>query len=176
MESRDIVSVAIEGNAGAGKTTLSALIDKVYDCNIFHMDDFFLRPELKTEERLKEIGGNVDYVRFRQEVIDCLQSGEQFEYQIYDCRKMALDSYISVEPKKLNVIEGVYSMHPTLVDSYDLKIFLYIDAEEQSRRILKRNGPTMQRRFLEEWIPLEDEYFDELRIREQSDMVIQGYI
>ena len=48
--------VAIDGNSGAGKSTLAALIADVYDCNLFHMDDFFLRPEQRTEERLKETG------------------------------------------------------------------------------------------------------------------------
>ena len=32
------------------------------------MDDFFLRPEQRTEERLKEVGGNVDRERFLEEV------------------------------------------------------------------------------------------------------------
>jgi len=173
MQSDGIVKVAIDGSAGAGKSTLSNLIESVYDCNIFHMDHFFLRPELKTEERLKEVGGNVDYVRFKQEVIEGLQSGREFEYRVYNCKKMALDKTISVKPKKLNIIEGVYSMHPTLIDSYDLKIFLEIGKEEQAERILKRNGPAMQRRFLDEWIPLEDEYFDRMRIKEQSDIIFQ---
>lgn len=176
MRSHDIVNVAIDGNAGAGKTTLSTLISNIYDCNIFHMDHFFLRPELRTEERLKEVGGNVDYVRFKQEIIEGLESGVGFKYQVYNCKKMALDEYITVKPKKLNIIEGVYSMHPTLVDSYDLKVFLEIDEKEQSRRILERNGIAMQRRFLEEWIPLENEYFDRLKIKEKSDLVIQSYI
>lgn len=176
MRFHDAVNVAIDGNAGAGKTTLSTLISNIYDCNIFHMDHFFLRPELRTEERLKEVGGNVDYVRFKQEVIEGLKSGRKFVYQVYNCKKMSLDEYISVEPKSINIIEGVYSMHPTLVDSYDLKVFLEIDEKEQAERILKRNGAAMQRRFLEEWIPLENEYFNKLEIKEQSDLVIYGYI
>ncbi len=174
MRLHDTVQVAIDGNAGAGKTTLARIISSVYDCNIFHMDDFFLTPELKTRERLEEIGGNVDYVRFRREVIEGLQTGGEFQYQIYDCKKKVLDKYISVNPKKLNIIEGVYSMHPTLIDNYDLKIFLTIDEKEQSKRILKRNGTAMQKRFVNQWIPLENRYFDKMKIREQSDLIFQG--
>ena len=174
MQSDRIVKVAIDGNAGAGKSTLASLIGGIYDCNIFHMDHFFLTPELRTEERLKEVGGNVDYVRFKQEVMEGLQSGREFEYRVYNCTKMALDKTISVKPKKLNIIEGVYSMHPTLIDSYDLKIFLEIDEEEQSRRILERSGAVMHRRFIEEWIPLENKYFDKMGIKEKGDLVFQG--
>ena len=173
MKSHDTVNVAIDGNSGAGKSTLASLISNVYDCNIFHMDDFFLTPELKTEERLKEVGGNVDYVRFRQEVINELHSSREFQYSIYDCKQKAFRQSISVIPKKLNIIEGSYSMHPTLINNYDLKIFLHIDEKEQSLRILKRNGASILKRFLCEWIPLENWYFKELNIQEQSDLIFR---
>lgn len=168
------VNIAIDGNSGAGKSTLAELIRNVYDCNVFHMDDFFLRPELKTEERLKEVGGNVDYVRFRQEVIEGLQSGCEFQYRKYDCSKMAMNEYITVSPKKLNIIEGSYSMHPTLINFYNLKIFLHVDEEIQSMRILERNGAVMLKRFINEWIPLENQYFEVMNIKEQSDLVFTG--
>jgi len=171
MKSKDRINIAIDGNSGAGKSTLASLIGNVYECNIFHMDDFFLTPELKTEERLKEVGGNVDYVRFKHEVIDGINSGHEFQYHIYDCKQMILGEPVSVIPQKLNIIEGSYSMHPTLTNNYDLKIFLHIDEKEQSSRILKRNGAYMLKRFLCEWIPLENRYFNELDIQEQSDLI-----
>jgi uridine kinase len=173
MKSKDRIKVAIEGNSGAGKSTLASLIGNVYECNIFHMDDFFLTPELKTEERLKEVGGNVDYVRFKHEVINGINSGREFQYHKYDCKQKILGEPIPVTPHKLNIIEGSYSMHPTLIDNYDLKIFLHINEEEQSSRILKRNGASMLERFLCEWIPLENQYFKELNIEEQSDLVFK---
>jgi len=123
MKLHSTVNVAIDGKSGAGKSTLAGLIGNVYDCNIFHMDDFFLTSELRTEERLKEVGGNVDYVRFRQEIINGLQRGREFQYRKYNCAKKAMDENITVIPKKLNIIEGSYSMHPTLIDFYNLKIF-----------------------------------------------------
>jgi uridine kinase len=165
------VNIAIDGNSGAGKTTLAQLVGDVYECNIFHMDDFFLTPELRTEERLKEIGGNVDYVRFKDEVINGVNSGRVFQYRIYDCKEMTFGKPVSVTPKKLNIIEGSYSMHPTLVDNYDLKIFLHIDEKKQISRILRRNGKPMLKRFLDEWIPMENKYFEGFNIREQSDLV-----
>lgn len=174
LEARDSVCVAIDGNSGSGKSSLSTLIREIYDCNVFHMDDFFLTSELRTEERLKEVGGNVDYVRFKQEVIYGLISERAFQYRKYDCSKMDFEQPVTVTPKRLNIIEGCYSMHPTLIDFYDLKVFLGVDKEEQSDRILKRNGPLMHKRFLTEWIPLEDEYFEKMKIPEKCDLVFQG--
>ena len=63
------IVIAIDGNCTAGKTTLAAVLEKEYDCNVFHMDDFFLRPQQRTAERYAEPGGNVDYERFQEEVL-----------------------------------------------------------------------------------------------------------
>ena len=54
------VVIAIDGSCTAGKTTLAAHLATKYDCNLIHMDDFFLRPEQRTAERFAEPGGNVD--------------------------------------------------------------------------------------------------------------------
>lgn len=165
------ITVAIDGNSGSGKSTLAHDLSKIYDCNVFHMDDFFLRPEQRTIKRMQEIGGNVDYERFKQEVLDNLKKNQEFQYQIYDCSQGRLTDYIKVSPKRLNIVEGVYSMHPTLRDYYDLKVFLSIDPETQSKRILERSGKYMHERFLNEWIPLENEYFSKMKIPEICDMV-----
>lgn len=171
LKIRSTVNIAIDGNCGAGKSTLASLINQIYDSNIFHMDDFFLTPQLKTRQRQKEIGGNVDYVRFKKEVISGLQSGCEFNYRKYDCRKTDFGETISVIAKRLNIIEGSYSMHNTLMDFYDFKIFLGIGPKEQQIRILKRNGALMQQRFIQEWIPLENAYFEEMKIKERCDLV-----
>lgn len=168
---KDHITVAVDGGSCSGKSTLAALLHKIYDCNLFHMDDFFLTPELRTEERLRETGGNVDYVRFKDEVINGIQSRRSFEYRIYDCSAKTMQQAVSVTPKKLNIVEGAYSMHPTLSDYYDLKIFLNIEADEQSRRILKRNGPVMHKRFMEEWVPKENAYFKKFDVASKCDLV-----
>nr|WP_312577643.1 uridine kinase [Sedimentibacter sp.] len=172
LKTNSTINVAIEGKSGSGKSTLSDLLFDMYTCNVFHMDYFFLRPELKTEERMKEVGGNVDYVRFNEEIINGLKSGLNFKYQIYDCKQMALTEFINVKPKKLNIVEGVYSMHPTLINNYDLKVFLDIDEEKQKSRILERNGSFMYEKFINEWIPKENQYFKEMKIPEKCDIII----
>jgi uridine kinase len=173
MELGKPINIAIDGNSGAGKSTLANILGGIYDANIFHMDDFFLTPDLRTEERLREVGGNVDYIRFKREVIEGLITGQEFRYRPYNCQTMALEEYVTVVPRQLNIIEGVYSMHPTLIGYYDLKIFLSIDSERQSRRILERNGPLMYKRFTDEWIPMEDEYFEKMGIPGKCDMVFK---
>ncbi len=171
-ESKNLI-IAIDGNCGSGKSSLASYLADEYDCNVLHMDNFFLRPEQRTKERLSEIGGNIDYVRFKREALDKLKQNKEFEYQIYDCSIGKLTDYIRVNPKKLNIVEGVYSLHPTLIDAYDLKIFMEISKETQEKRILKRSGKSMLQRFIEEWIPLENEYFAKMNIAEKSDIILR---
>lgn len=172
LDEKDRLLVAIDGMSCSGKTTLSMLLQDTYDCNLFHMDDFFLTPDLRTEDRLKEIGGNVDYVRFNKEVLSMIESGHSFSYQVYNCQTQLMSEEVAVKPKKLNIVEGAYSMHPTLIQHYDLKVFLKADPDKQSQRILKRNGKVGHEKFINLWIPLENEYFDKFKIEEKSDIVV----
>nr|WP_252198120.1 hypothetical protein [Clostridium sp. MCC353] len=155
---------AIDGKSGSGKSTLAALIQEVYGCGLFHMDDFFLQPHQRTEERFAQAGGNVDYERFYEEVLVPVLAGKDFCYRRYDCCSRKLAETIEVKASRLNIIEGVYSQHPYFGDIYDLKYFMTVSEEEQRSRILKRNGEVMLERFLKEWIPLENIYFEKCGI------------
>lgn len=162
------IVVAIDGMGGGGKSTLGTMLSAIYDCNLFHMDHFFLRPEQRTEERLREAGGNVDYERFKAEILDGVMAGKSVSYRPYDCSRQCLSDYVEVEPQRLNIVEGVYSQHPYFGDVYDLRFFLELSGGEQIRRIRERNGEQMLERFSREWIPMEHQYFRQFQIRENS--------
>ncbi len=162
--------LAIDGPSGAGKSSLATWLQKVHgDCEVFHMDDFFLPQEKKTKERLAAPGGNVDWERFRDEVMEPLRLNKPFSYRPFDCGTGEYGNAVQAVPRLLNIVEGVYSHHPALCASYDATFFLSIGRPEQSQRILQRNGDRMHRRFLKEWIPLEDLYFREMNIQENAD-------
>jgi hypothetical protein len=165
--SKGCATVAIEGGSASGKSTLAELLRRVYSCNLFHMDDFFLRPSQRTPERLAEIGGNIDRERFLAEVLLPLSRGEEVKYRRFDCALGSLTDPITAPHSRLTVIEGVYSMHPTLSPHYDLSVFLSISPEHQRERILKRNSPSFAQHFFDEWIPLENLYFSKMRIKEK---------
>jgi len=173
-QNQELCLVAIDGNSGAGKSSLAELLASAYDCNVFHMDDFFLQPQQRTPERLDAPGGNVDYERFKLEVLDNLKKGGEFSYRKYICRNGSFSEPVHVAPKKINIIEGSYSCHPSLSEAYHLKIFLKATLQMQRERILKRNGPQMLRRFLNEWIPMENKYFEAFDIEGNSDLVFSS--
>jgi len=167
------LTVAIEGPCGAGKSTLARHLAALYpdSAEILHMDDFFLPPELRTAERLAEPGGNIHYERFRDEVGAGLRSGEPFEYRVFDCSEQAYAATVRVRPAPLVIVEGVYAMQPIHGIPYGLSVFLSLSRAEQARRVRERSGPELWERFRQEWIPMENRYFETFRIREQCDLV-----
>ena len=161
LEQKTRVILAIEGKCTSGKTTLAAALAQQYDCNVFHMDDFFLQPHQRTPERFAEIGGNVDYERFLAEVLIPLQTGKPFVYCPFDCGSFTLGLPVEVQPKRLNIVEGTYCLHPYFGEAYDLKVLLTVSEEQQRQRILQRPA-FIHARFFEEWIPMENRYFGQL--------------
>ena len=163
--------VAVDGRCASGKTTFAAALERELGCAVIHTDHFFLRPEQRTEERLNEAGGNVDYERLREEVMLPLLTGKPFSYRKFDCGEMKLSAKIEVKPTTVTVIEGSYSCCPALWEYYGLRIFLTVDPQEQLRRIELRNGNEAAVKFRERWIPLEEKYFAACKIRERCDLV-----
>lgn len=168
---RERVFVALDGPCTSGKTTLATVLQRHFGGNVLHMDDFFLRPEQRTPERFAEPGGNVDRERFEDEVLAPLAAGKIAQYRPWDCHTGDFAASRNVEPARLTIVEGSYSMHPALRGYYDLMICLTIDSGEQLRRLEARN-PRMLQRFIDEWIPLENRYFASTETRTAADMIV----
>lgn len=171
-ETKERVLVAIDGRCASGKTTLAECLKQHLSCEVVHMDDFFLRPEQRTEERLLVPGGNVDAERFLTEVIKPLLSGKDVVYRPYDCHTKSFKEpvFLPYRKQKTVLIEGAYSCRPDLWDFYDLRIFLTIDQETQRQRIAARNGIEAAKQFAKRWIPLEEQYFQAYEIKERCDL------
>ena len=163
--------VAIDGRCASGKTTLAEELKNVTGCTVFHTDYYFLRPEQRTDERFSTPGGNFDRERFLDEVLRPLASGEDtVVYRKFDCKTMTLGEPVTVAPADVVVVEGAYSCHPDLFGFYDMRVFLSVSKEEQTARIIKRNGSEGLSNFIEKWIPLEEAYFSEFDVERRCDM------
>ncbi len=176
LKKKDRILIAIDGPCAAGKSTLGEALRSRLEslgCSLFHMDDFFLQPFQRTPDRLAQPGGNVDRERFLAEVLQPLASGQSFSYQKYSCQSKEMLP-VQASRRRIAVIEGVYSLHPDLRAYYDMKVFLDIDQETQRQRLKNRTSPDQYRRFIDEWIPLEEKYFKDMDIREAADLVLQS--
>lgn len=170
--------VVIDGRAASGKTTaakdISEFFTKAFGIRVgtVHMDDFFLLPEMRTEERLGETGGNLHRERFIDEVLPNLRGGN-VTYRVFDCGKADFsDQPHEIRNAKLIICEGAYSLHPAFGKYYDTAAFSDIDPEQQKKRLLNRNGEQMLSRFLSRWIPMEEKYFSGFGIAKRCDIII----
>ena len=166
--------IAIDGRCASGKTTLASELRALTGCAVYHMDDYFPRPQQRTPERLASPGGNVDWERFREEILIPLCSGaEEISRRAFDCGSLELLPPVLERAANLVVVEGSYSCHPELWKYYSLRVFLTVDPEEQLRRILERDGPDKLVQFKERWIPMEEKYFSAFDVQGRCDLVFE---
>lgn len=171
LDTGKMVIISIDGRCGSGKSGLAEVIRKVFICNVFHMDDYYL-PMDKRDENWEQIsGGNIDFERFKKEVLMPAVRGESITYRPYDCQTGTVARCEQIKPCMLTVVEGSYSAHPLLADKYDIRIFLTCSKEVQQMRLKKREGEKFQA-FEQRWIPMEENYFKSYNIEENSTMVI----
>ncbi len=164
--------IGIDGRCASGKSTLAQKLSEKLNANIVHMDHFFLQKEQRTNERLNMPGGNFDIERFQEEIIKTIKSNQAITYRPYNCHTFDFDQAISLDQKDIIIIEGSYSCHPELVDNYHLSLFLTISPKQQIERIFIRNGEELAQMFEKRWIPMEENYFTQLKVRENCTYIV----
>ena len=172
LSKKDTLTIAIDGMTGSGKTTLANELSQIYNSPIFHADDFFLPPELRTEKRLNEPGGNIHYEKMKKEIIDHLINAkidDVIKYKPFICKKQDYGEEIIKKLKQINIVEGSYCLHPYFGKYYDYSVFLKINEKSQIDRLTKR-CPEMINNFINKWIPLEKKYHDAFHVYDNSDL------
>ena len=164
--------VAIDGNCGSGKSTGCAQISEALGCQVVHMDDFYLTPQMRTAEREAEPGGNVDYERFAKEVIPFLRTRKEFSYGRYDADTDRIIKQIQIRDPDLVLVEGAYSMRPEFRDYYDLKVFSSINFNLQLKRLALREGEMGAKEYRDTWIPMENKYISYYDLNNACDVII----
>ena len=169
-KSKKQILVAIDGRCASGKTTLAAQLGERLRCPIVHMDDFFLQPFQRTEQRLAAPGENIDHERLLSEVLLPITNGKDAVYRPFRCHSGTFDDAVSVSANGVILFEGSYSCHPSLANFYDLKIFLTVSPQIQLKRLNVRN-PDRLEAFKSRWIPLEEKYFSHYDVKSNCDLV-----
>ena len=165
------IVISIDGPCGGGKTTLANEIEKEFEYNILHMDDFYLPFQKRDKNWMNIIAGHMDFDRLIEKVLKPYKEKRKTNYISYDCHSDKYLQEIPIDLDKILVIEGSYTSHPKLDEYVDLKIFVDIDKDRQVERLTKRN-PSVVDKFLSMWVPFENNYFNTLKIKENSDLVL----
>ncbi len=172
-ETEGPVIAAVDGRCASGKSTFARRAAQVFDsCSVFHMDDFFLPFEKRTPERLAAPGGNVDYERAAAEVFEPLSRGEEVALRVFDCSDGSFGEPETIPFRRLNIVEGSYSLHPALSGYSQVHIFLTCSPEAQMARLEKRESEKSLQNFKDRWIPMEEAYFEKLSVMDQCDVVV----
>ena len=168
------VRVALDGPCASGKTTLGTALAEIYRCPLIHMDDFFLQPEQRTQQRLENPGGNVDYERFFRQVLAPLCQGQSACFRPWRCHSGDFGSSITVAPAPLTVVEGSYALRPGLGEHYQLGVWVEAPWPVRESRLLQRGGRSCLEQFLAQWIPLENRYFAAYHIKDRCQITYSG--
>ena len=151
---------------------VEALLAGRWDCILVHADDFFLRPEQRTPERMGQPGGNFDRERFFAEVLSPLLEGRNASYRPYDCHAGALKTPVAAPLRPVVLAEGSYTCHPGLWPCYDLHVFVTAPLEVRLARLARRPGVDLEA-FRTRWIPLEEAYFAAGQLEQRCEMVLE---
>jgi len=120
------------------------------------------------------IGGNFDWPRLREQVLDPLRRGETARYDRYDWLEDDLANAHQVLPGRVVIVEGIYSSRRELAPLYDMRVWVDCPRELRLSRGLKRDGEAARGRWEDDWMPCEDRYIREHRPQEYADAIVNG--
>ena len=145
---------------------------QVFGCPVFHMDDFFLPPELRTPERLAQPGENVHHERFLREALEPFAAGQPVRFCPFDCSAGVPGSAVEIPAASFAVVEGSYSLHPSLRGHYTASVFVTCAQAVQRTRLTARGGADSWAVFEARWIPLEETYFKAHAVQALADLTL----
>lgn len=167
---KEYTITSVEGKCTSGKTTITSTLANKY--TVIQIDQFFLSKDRKTKERLAEIGGNIDYELVKENLQKIKKAWynnqDKVEMKVYDCSTNTYHQEV-IELKDKVILEGVYSYHKYFNNLIDYLVYIYVDEKTQLERVNTRN---MKERFINEWIPLENKYFDAYKLYDICDLII----
>lgn len=158
--------VAIDGRGGAGKSSLAGWLASQVDGTVIHIDDFG-RPGKAYDEW--------DWHRLRSQVLDPLMTDQDARYQRYDWAADELGEWVAFKARGVVIVEGVSVLRQALGDPWDLKVWVDTPYDLRLDRGIERDGEEMRDKWVNEWMPQEDDYVARESPMERADIIIPGY-
>ena len=146
-------------------------MEQVLGAQVVHTDDFFLPPDRRAADWDTQPAGNMDLARLAREVLDPLRAGRAAAYRPYSCQSGQYGGETALRPAPLTVVEGSYSLHPSLRARYEIGVFLTCPPETQADRLRAREGAHFAA-FEARWIPFEERYFARCGVQQAASLVL----
>lgn len=163
--------LAIDGRCGSGKSTLARFLAQKLPAAVIHTDDFYLPFSLRTPSRMSRPGGHIEAERLRSEILLPALQKKEITYKAFRPHTHQWLPSQNIALQKVYIVEGSYSLLPSLNDLYHCRIFLTLSPEVQRQRLLLREGKEKISAFLTHWMGAEERYFQTYRVQESADKV-----
>ena len=136
-------------------------------------DDFY-RPESDSKRSEVEVGGLFDLSRLASQVLIPHAEGRELHYQRYDWEAGTLREWATGASGAPLVVEGIYSIHQTLRDFYDLRIWVAAPRAIRLVRGIERDGEEARSKWVDVWMPAEDRYVAEQAPQAHAHLVLDS--
>jgi uridine kinase len=158
--------IAIDGPAGAGKTTLAheiylALSLKM-SVNVIHMDDLY-------DGWDNALGADLSAIL--KYLVNQHQKGSSAQIKRYNWSTSSFGESENIEPADLLILEGVGSGDKSLQDDLAALIWIDIDPEIGVMRVIDRDGYQVEDE-MKKWLGTQQEYFSQHSTREKADFIL----
>jgi uridine kinase len=134
--------LAIDGPAGAGKTTLAAKLETEYSAHstvrVIHMDDLYNGWENSLGNALMEILDRITSAHL---------AGRECTIKIFNWHLMKFDREEIVSPTDYLIIEGVGAAQAIVREAGAITYWLDIDNETGLQRVLARDGAHLEQQM-----------------------------
>jgi uridine kinase len=157
--------VGIDGAGGSGKSTLAKnLSEAIENATVIHIDDFADWSD----------DSNWKLSTFTERVLKPLFAGITSKHQRYDWPTDSLGEWFEIPPTGVAIVEGVTAMRADLRGYWRVTAWVDCPRELRLERGVARDGEAMRSKWVDLWMPGEDEYFERDRPEEHAQFIFDG--
>jgi uridine kinase len=171
-----VTLACIEGLGGAGKSTLAReLAARSSDITVVHGDDFYGPEERDWRSWTPRQGYEryFDHQRVERELLRPLRTGRPARFQRYDWEANALGGWVTVAPRGIVLVEGVYLLRRELRGYWDVSV--YVDTPRELRQARLHARGENDEGWIARWAAAEDYYEQVEQPVQAADLVVSGY-
>ncbi|WP_424889048.1 uridine kinase family protein [Streptomyces sp. XH2] len=174
----DTALVALDGRAGAGKTTLATILAEHLGgpqrATVIHGDDYLLPrslPERLAMDTVAGYAGYFDWPRLRDHVLMPLSGRPPAD-------RASRPATVGTVPRgKIVIVEGVQTARPELAAYYDLRFFVDTSADLCLRRLHDRGRTPEWEAWITRWRAVEEYYLTTTHLHTRVDLTVHdGYL
>ncbi len=158
--------IAIDGPAGAGKTTLANEIFQAmstkYSIEVIHMDDLYNGWQDALGDELTALLSSI---------IDSQKNMNTFKIPIFDWVNYSFTSVRELKPPQILILEGVGSARSCVREFTMATIWIEVDRALGIQRVLARDGEEIET-HMKQWLIDQEIYFTTDKTRESADFIL----